>query len=85
MENMYEKVEKYRKELVGKRFRHFKGDLYEVTGIVPKRGTCDIIVIYHKVGDNKLWWLRPLNEFMSPVDKERYPDIKQKLQFEEVK
>ena len=39
-------------------------------------------MIYRKLyGDGGLW-IRPLEMFMSKVDKEKYPDVKQEYRFE---
>ena len=38
-------------------------------------------VVYEDMYDNKIY-IRPYDEFMSEVDKVKYPDIKQKYRFE---
>ena len=40
--------------------------------------------IYHSDNDESLVWVRPLEMFLSDVDKLKYPDVKQKLRFEEL-
>ena len=61
---------------IGRVYRHFKGDYYLVEGVGAP------FVIYRKLyGDGGLW-LRPLEMFLSKVDKEKYPDAAQEYRFE---
>ena len=63
-------------------YRHFKGDYYIVEDIANHSETKDKYVVYRKLyGDNSLW-LREINMFLSEVDHEKYPDVKQKYRFE---
>lgn len=75
---------KYKKEMAGKTYRHFKGNLYKVDTIAVHSETSELRVIYHSVSDDSLIWDRELNMFLSPVDKVKYPDVKQELRFEPV-
>ena len=67
----------------GKKYRHFKGQIMEVICIANHSETEELLVIYKHLDDDKIW-ARPLNMFNSLVDKEKYPDVKQKYRFEEV-
>lgn len=63
-------------------YRHFKGDYYIVEDIANHSETKDKYVVYRKLyGDNSLW-LREINMFLSEVDHEKYPNVKQKHRFE---
>lgn len=65
-----------------KRYRHFKGGIYQVVFIGVHSETSELFVVYSDSSERI--WIRPLIMFLSPVDKEKYPDVKQKFRFEEV-
>lgn len=66
-------------------YRHFKGKYCIVEGVAEHTETGVELVIYRALyGENKLW-ARPYDMFLSEVDHEKYPDVKQKWRFEEVK
>lgn len=73
-----------RKEIVGYKYRHFKGGLYLVTELAVHTETGEPMVIYKSVENPDLVWCRPLDMFISEVDYEKYPDVKQALRFERV-
>ena len=67
---------------IGRVYRHFKGDYYLVEALARDSETNEPCVIYRKLyGDGGLW-LRPLEMFLSKVEKEKYPDCPQEYRFE---
>ena len=63
-------------------YRHFKNRFYIVEGVAKHSETQEDYVIYRKLyGDNAMW-IREKSMFLSEVDHEKYPDVKQKFRFE---
>lgn len=63
-------------------YRHFKGDFYLVEDVAHDSETGEEVVVYRKLyGDGSLW-VRPKAMFLSPVDREKYPEVEQRWRFE---
>ena len=66
---------------IGRVYRHFTGDCYLVEALAKDSESGEPCVIYRKLyGDGGLW-IRPLAMFLSPVDREKYPDVQQNERF----
>jgi len=62
-------------------YKHFKGTTHKVICIAKDSENLNLKVVYTHEEDGSIW-VRDLNEFLSEVDRNKYPDIKQKYRFE---
>lgn len=72
-----------RKIIVKGIYQHFKGDYYLVEDVATHSETNEQCVVYRQLyGEHKLY-IRPLEMFLSEVDHEKYPNVKQTYRFME--
>lgn len=71
-----------REILVGRKYRHFKGNDYKVLALAEHTETGEECVVYQALyGEGKIY-VRPLDMFASEVDRDKYPDVSQNYRFE---
>ena len=68
---------------IGSVYKHFKGNLYFVEDIAI--GSEDDIpyVVYRALYGEHLLYIRPVEMFLSEMDREKYPNVEQQYRFEE--
>lgn len=63
-------------------YRHFKGRSYRVYANATNSETGERYVFYQALYGAGEFYVRPVDMFMSDVDCEKYPEVRQKKRFE---
>ena len=63
-------------------WRHFENKLYKIVAIAQHTETDEQLVVYQAMYGDEGIYARPLDMFMSEVDRDKYPDVEQQYRFE---
>lgn len=66
---------------IGGIYKHFKGSIHKVICVAKDSETLEEKVIYTHEDTGEVW-VRGKDEFLSKVDRDKYPEVRQEYRFE---
>lgn len=79
---MSRSIKEFKEEALHKVVKHFKGGYYFVLGYGLHTETNEEVVIYFDINNSEQTYVRPIEMFVSKVDKVKYPESNQEYRFE---
>ena len=77
-------VQHFKREMLSEEERRSQKYLYEIVGTATHSETGDPMMVYRPLYGDGGMYVRPLEMFLSEVDHEKYPDVKQHFRFEKL-
>lgn len=77
-------VQHFKREMLSDEERETNKYLYEIVGVALHSETREPMMVYRPLYDDGGMYVRPLDMFLSEVDHEKYPEVKQKYRFEKI-
>ena len=71
--------------VVGCKYKHFKGNVYKVLALANHTETNELLVVYQDLNNEGKVWARPIEMFLSKVNKDKYPNCLKEYRFERIK
>ncbi|MCR5609557.1 MAG: DUF1653 domain-containing protein [Lachnospiraceae bacterium] len=68
----------------GEVYRHFKGNYYKILALAKDSSDLSDVVVYQALYGNGQIYTRSMSEFLSEVDRNKYPEAVQRYRFEVV-
>ena len=78
-------VQHFKRETISDEEHRRNVYLYEIAGIAVHSETREEMIVYRALYGDRRTYVRPLDMFVSKVDRDKYPDIKQEYRFELVR
>lgn len=87
MDNRFKRgdiVQHFKREMLASEEKDISKYFYEIVGVATHSETREPMMVYRPLYDDSGMYVRPLDMFLSEVDHDKYPDVKQKYRFEKV-